>query len=88
MSLQPGDRPGLLAALQAAGLDAASLADLETALVEDEADPEHTDSGPGPRFQRWWSRMTIGAGGVAGKVAIGASGGFVAKLIEAYFNMH
>jgi hypothetical protein len=49
---------------------------------------EHTEAGPGPRVQRWWTRMTLGTGNVAGKVAIGASGGVVAKLIEAYFGMH
>lgn len=88
VNVQPGDLSGLATALQQAGLDSAAIADLERALLEDEQDLDHADGVPGPRFRSWWTRMTIGSGGVAGKVAIGASGGVIAKLIEAYFNMH
>jgi len=88
VSQQAGDLPGLLQALQTIGLNADALTDLEQALREDQADPDHTDEGPGPRFRNWWTRMTIGSAGVAGKIGVSASGGVVAKLIEAYFNMH
>ena len=87
VNLAKGDAPGLIAALAAAGLPAEVVEDLQAALQADEAEG-HSGDEPGPNVAGWWSRLTLGGRSAAGKVAIGASGGLIAKLIGAYFGMH
>jgi hypothetical protein len=83
---KPGDRNALLTALGEAGLPAEDIDDLRNALELDDAGGDVT-AGPGPHVQHWWTRLTLGGGSLAGKIAIGASGGVVAKLIETYFGL-
>jgi hypothetical protein len=85
--VQRGDRQELVGALRALGLPDEQLKEMSDALdmdADDGADP----SEPGPRFQRWWTRATIGAAKVTGNVGVGASGDLVARLIAGYFGLH
>jgi hypothetical protein len=85
--VQQRNRQELVGAVKALGLPDEEIEAMTAALDQDEVDG--TDPfEPGPHFQRWWTRASIGTASVAGKVAIGASGGLIAKVIAAYFGMH
>lgn len=84
--IQQGDRQELLGALRALGLSDNSLNEMSDALDRDAADGADPTE-PGPHFQRWWTRTSIGAAKVAGNVTMGASGELVARLIAGYFGL-
>lgn len=86
-----GDLAGLLEAAAAAGLPAEEVGLLEAAVRQD-ADVASAHGGapseaPGPRVSEYMGKLALGAGGVTGKVAIGAAGGTLAGLIRAFYGL-
>lgn len=88
VDVRKGDDGDLQRALDTYGLSRHDIADLLDAAATDEQGDHGPEIGlPGPEVQRWWTRMTLGAGSVSGKVVIGASGGLVAKAVSAYLGI-
>jgi hypothetical protein len=85
--VQQGERQELVGALRALGLPDSALNEMSDALDRDAADGADPTE-PGPHFQRWWTRTSIGAAKAAGNVTMGASGELVARLIAGYFGLH
>jgi hypothetical protein len=81
---KPGDVDGLLAALREADISADLVDDLTTALSEDDATGS---ASMGPRVTAWLGRWTLHAATTAESVAVGASGGVVARLLANHFNI-
>jgi AbiTii len=86
-AVAPGDRSALFTALREAGIPDDSLAQLDTALTQDEQDGTTVPGEPGPRVRGWLGKLMLGTGSVAGKVATGAAGGVAGALLKSYFGL-
>lgn len=80
----PGDRESLRRAVEAAGLSAEDIAELEAAVSSDEANGER---GPGSKVTSFLGKATLGAAKESGKAAIGAVGAVVADLVRRYYGL-
>jgi hypothetical protein len=83
-----GNLRGLLDAVKDAGLSQGEVDELGASIRDDEAEAGAGLLGePGPRVRDFLGRQALRAGGVAGKVGIGATGAVVAGLVKAYFGI-
>jgi hypothetical protein len=82
-----GDLGSLLKAVEALGLAAEDVADLEQAVRGDETDPETPEGRPGSRVRQFLGKVSLGGVKGAGQAAAGAVGNVVSALILTYYNV-
>jgi hypothetical protein len=83
-----GDEPALLQAMSTAGVTVDDVQELRTALARDRDENNGVDpTEPGQHVSRWWSRLSLKAGSVTGKVGVAAAGGLAARALAAYFGI-
>lgn len=80
-----GDTASLRAALEAGGVDASDVDDLEEALAH-EPSPS-SDGSFGPKVAKWIGKMTGKAASGAWNVAVGAGGSLLAKAIASFYGV-
>ncbi|MGJ6121148.1 hypothetical protein QN239_01005 [Mycolicibacterium sp. Y3] len=84
-SVEIGDRDSLKRAVEAAGLPADQIAELESAIDSDDAERER--HGLGTRVKEFLGKLALGTGKETGKTAISAGGAVIADLVRRYYGV-
>ncbi|WP_197382859.1 AbiTii domain-containing protein [Mycolicibacterium mengxianglii] len=83
-SVQTGDRESLKRAVEAAGLPADQIFELEAAI---DADNTEGQQGLGSRVKGFLGKLALGTGKETGKAAITAAGGVIVDLVRRYYGL-
>lgn len=90
-TVHTGDLESLLSAVREIGLPEADVTDLERA-IGDDARTQDSTTEPGPAVTRFLGRLALKGDTIAGKIAIGATGGTIGgtitALIKAYYGIN